>query len=125
MQVSTETDAQWLIVEAALLTVLVILNIVLNGWEGLQMEVEMRKRMEHVLRQLVYVRDEGINWTMENFPHLHTPLSASATLQWTFRDGKKVNCPWALLVEGDVILLKHVLGTIIVHKFVRVFRLKE
>ena len=86
--------------------ILVILNILLNTWEGFQSEVEMRRRMEHVLRQLIYVKERGVEWTPETFPHLHTPLSASATLQWTFRDGKKVNCPWALLVEGDLILLK-------------------
>merc|ERR1712141_218482 len=86
--------------------VLVILNILLNIWEGFQSKVEMRRRVEHVLRQLVYVKDRGVKWTPENFPHLHTPLSASATLQWTLRDGKKVNCPWALLVEGDIILIK-------------------
>ena len=75
IQVASAADARWLIVEGFVLIVLVILNILLNGWEGLQMEVEMRKRMEHVLRQLIYVRDQGINWTTENFPHLHTPLS--------------------------------------------------
>ena len=89
-----------------MILILVILNILLNVWEGLQTEVEMRKRMEHVLRQLVYVKDRGVSWTSDNFPHLHTPLSASATLQWTLRDGKKVNVPWSLLVEGDVILIK-------------------
>ena len=103
---SSTSESHWLILEAVIMMVLVILNILLNIWEGFQSEVEMRRRVEHVLRQLVYVKDRGVKWTPENFPHLHTPLSASATLQWTLRDGKKVNCPWALLVEGDIILIK-------------------
>ena len=37
---------------------------------------------------------------------LHTPLSASVVLQWTIRDGHKVNLPWALLVKDDLIYLK-------------------
>lgn len=34
------------------------------------------------------------------------PYSPSVTLQWTHRDGVLVNLPWALLVKGDVVLLK-------------------
>ena len=32
----------------------------------------------------------GVYWSQDNYPHLHTPLSASAVLQWTIRDGLKV-----------------------------------
>ena len=99
-------ESRWLIFEAVTILSLVFLNMLLNLWECFQSEIEMRKRMEHVLCQLMYVKQKGVNWTPDNFPHLHTPLSASATLQWTYRDSKKVNCPWALLVEGDLILLK-------------------
>lgn len=34
------------------------------------------------------------------------PYSPSVTLQWTQRDGVLVNLPWALLVKGDIVLLK-------------------
>lgn len=34
------------------------------------------------------------------------PFSPSVTLQWTQRDGLLVNLPWALLVKGDIVLLK-------------------
>ena len=27
-------------------------------------------------------------------------------LQWTLRDGAHVNLPWALLVKGDIIMVK-------------------
>ncbi|CAG0889218.1 unnamed protein product [Darwinula stevensoni] len=49
---------------------------------------------------------ETICWKEENYPHLHMPLSPCITLQWTIRDGKLVNLPWALLVEGDTVLLR-------------------
>ena len=49
---------------------------------------------------------ETICWKKENYPHLHMPLSPCITLQWTIRDGRLVNLPWALLVEGDTILLR-------------------
>lgn len=44
--------------------------------------------------------------SQENYPHIHCPQSPSITLQPTFRDGKIVNLPWALLVKGDVIVLR-------------------
>ena len=45
-------------------------------------------------------------WNAENYPHLHTPLSASIVLQWTIRDSHIINLPWALLVKGDIVLMK-------------------
>lgn len=33
-------------------------------------------------------------------------LCFSVTLQWTYRDGKIVNLPWALLVKDDIIVLR-------------------
>lgn len=47
-----------------------------------------------------------IHWTEKNYPDLYSPLSPCITLQWTFRDGKLVNLPWALLVKNDIILMK-------------------
>lgn len=35
-----------------------------------------------------------------------TPFSPCITLQWTYRDNKLINLPWALLVKGDVILVR-------------------
>lgn len=45
-------------------------------------------------------------WKAENYPHLCSPLSPCITLQWTYRDGHLVNLPWALLVAGDIIVIK-------------------
>lgn len=46
------------------------------------------------------------HWKKDNYPHLCMPYSPSVTLQWTQRDGVLVNLPWALLVKGDIVLLK-------------------
>lgn len=45
-------------------------------------------------------------WKPENYPHLCSPQSPCLTLQWTYRDGEIVNLPWALLVAGDIIVMK-------------------
>lgn len=45
-------------------------------------------------------------WLPENYPHLCSPFSPCITLQWTYRDGHLVNLPWALLVTGDVIMIR-------------------
>ena len=45
-------------------------------------------------------------WKSKNYPHLCSPQSPCLTLQWTYRDGEVVNLPWALLVAGDIIVMK-------------------
>jgi magnesium-transporting ATPase (P-type) len=47
-----------------------------------------------------------IEWDEKNYPDLFMPMSPCITLQWCYRDGKLVNLPWALLVDGDVIVLQ-------------------
>ena len=49
---------------------------------------------------------ELIHWSANNYPHLHTPVANTIVLQWTIRDRKQVNLPWALLVQNDLILIK-------------------
>lgn len=40
------------------------------------------------------------------FNNRFAPFSPCITLQWTYRDNKVVNLPWALLVKGDVIVVR-------------------
>ncbi|UXI15207.1 hypothetical protein NH340_JMT01150 [Sarcoptes scabiei] len=40
-----------------------------------------------------------------HFANLNAPQSPCISLQWTYRDGRLVNLPVSLLVEGDLILL--------------------
>nr|CAD7588508.1 unnamed protein product [Timema genevievae] len=57
----------------------------------------------HVRRKEASSRCE---WSAENYPHLFSPHAPCITLQWTYRDGKIINLPWALLVTGDVIVIR-------------------
>lgn len=65
----------------------------------------MRTRTEW-LRNFVNEWKHKCEWIPENYPHIHSPQSPSITLQATIRDGNIVNLPWALLVKGDVIVLR-------------------
>ena len=87
---------------------LVCLNVFLAVFEEHQRRTEMRNRLTHVLSKLSLVAESDLfRWAANNFPHPHTPLSASVVLQWAYRDGGvKVNVPWALLAKGDVVLIK-------------------
>jgi hypothetical protein len=62
--------------------------------------------LEYITKRLDRMKHDAGAWQPSNYPHLHTPLSSSVVLQWTLRNGSLVNLPWALLVEGDVILIK-------------------
>ena len=48
---------------------------------------------------------EKVIWSEDQYPNLTLPDSRSFTLVWTYRDGRVVNLPWNLVVEGDVIIL--------------------
>jgi hypothetical protein len=62
--------------------------------------------LEYITKRLDRMKHDAGAWQPSNYPHLHTPLSSSVVLQWTLRNASLVNLPWALLVEGDVILIK-------------------
>jgi len=65
----------------------------------------MKTRVEWILDFLNEWK-EKCDWKPEHYPHIHSPQSPSITLQATIRDGNVVNLPWALLVQGDVIILR-------------------
>ena len=98
-------DRDWLLSEAALLLLAVALNLALNVREQYLREVELHRRVEHVINRLRQVKDD-VHWSSAHYPHPHTPLCSSIVLQWTLRDRRQVNLPWALLVEGDLVMLK-------------------
>lgn len=98
-------ESGWYWIEGIFLFILTTFNVGLNIVEQMLLENEMKLRVEHVVNRLHQVKDH-INWSQSNYPHLHTPLANSIILQWTIRDKKQVNLPWALLVEKDLILIK-------------------
>ena len=95
----------WFLSEAALLVAATLLNVFLNVREQYLREVELHRRVGHVINRLRQVKDD-VRWSSAHYPHPHTPLCSSIVLQWTLRDKRQVNLPWALLVEGDLVMLK-------------------
>lgn len=84
---------------------LVVLNFILVVSDNKLRHEEIPYRVRVLLDQLEVAKNTS-QWNPENYPHLCSPLSPCLTLQWTYRDGHIVNLPWALLVAGDIIVMK-------------------
>lgn len=89
-----------------------LLLLILGGTIAIVLR-EDRLRRSEIYRKVRSVLDEiqlahrlCNEWSDENYPNLCSPLSPCVTLQWTYRDGRIVNLPWALLVKGDYIILR-------------------
>lgn len=67
---------------------------------------ELYRKVDQILMELTNATILCKGWTLNNYPHLCCPLSPCVALQWTYRDGKIVNLPWALLVRGDYIVMR-------------------
>ena len=92
---------------ALILLVLTAVSLVLSGWESYQASVEVFKRAEkmvELVRRSAAAEDSA--WQEAQYPSLDTPPSPSLLLQRTLRDGQTLNLPWALLVTGDLVLLR-------------------
>ncbi|XP_046406252.1 transmembrane protein 94 isoform X2 [Ischnura elegans] len=89
------------------LTIIILLaiNFFLVAWDNKLRHIEIPQRIRYILSQLE-VASEKVQWSSNNYPHLCSPYSPCITLQWTYRDGHLVNLPWALLVAGDVVLMR-------------------
>ncbi|KAK2908555.1 hypothetical protein Q8A67_004392 [Cirrhinus molitorella] len=67
---------------------------------------EMPRRVETLLNTLQeYLQHPSSDW-LRGTEDLFAPLSPAVSRQWTYRDGKLVNLPVSLLVEGDIISLR-------------------
>lgn len=91
--------------ESLLIGILLIGNMSLELYDNKLRHNEVPNRVKAILQKLES-QINNIQWTQENYPDLYSPPSPCITLQWTFRDGKLVNLPWALLVKDDVILIR-------------------
>ncbi|XP_050541863.1 transmembrane protein 94 isoform X2 [Daktulosphaira vitifoliae] len=98
-------ELRYLFDDSLMLFVLLSINVALVMWDNKLRHEEMFTKLDHVLKKLNVFKDK-CHWKKENYPHLCMPFSPSVTLQWTQRDGILVNLPWALLVKGDIVLLK-------------------
>ncbi|XP_050346220.1 transmembrane protein 94 isoform X2 [Nymphalis io] len=95
----------YLLWEALFLFILLAINFLIAFNEEYIYNNEIPHRVKKVLETL----DEAIEkclWRENHYPHLCAPFSPCVILQWTYRDGVVVNLPWALLVEGDTVVLR-------------------
>ena len=111
--------------QAILLLLLVAGNVSINYFDQYSAEREMRQRLDYISKRLDQIKSDAGAWLPTNYPHLHTPLSSSVVCQWTLRNGSLVNLPWALLVEGDVILIKPGQVTFFLYTTPKVFQLRK
>ncbi|PIK55716.1 hypothetical protein BSL78_07376 [Apostichopus japonicus] len=88
------------LIEAAFLILFCALNLYLSGWNF------HLKQRELIDQSRSLLKDMKGEWSSEDYLPLHSPQSSSISLQWTYRDGELVNLPQALLVEGDIIVVR-------------------
>ncbi|XP_041363282.1 transmembrane protein 94-like [Gigantopelta aegis] len=95
----------WWLIEATFLLSVMIFNSTLNLWHSRMENMELITVMKQVIKD-VWDSLQNESWKQDDYLNIHSPLSPCVSLQWTMRDGKLINLPVALLVKGDVILLR-------------------
>ncbi|XP_012230402.1 endoplasmic reticulum magnesium-transporting P-type ATPase isoform X2 [Linepithema humile] len=103
--VLNETWYSTLPYDGLIICCLVVLNFILVVSDNRLRHKEIPHRVKILLDQLDVAR-ATCRWKPKNYPQLCGPQSPCLTLQWTYRDGEIVNLPWALLVAGDIIVMK-------------------
>ncbi|XP_023717752.1 transmembrane protein 94-like [Cryptotermes secundus] len=91
--------------EGIVILVFVTINVICVARENNLRYGEIPQRICNLLEKLKDAT-RSCYWLPENYPHLCSPFSPCITLQWTYRDGHLINLPWALLVTGDVIMIR-------------------
>ncbi|VEN47495.1 unnamed protein product [Callosobruchus maculatus] len=87
------------------ISVLLIINVSLEIYDNKLRHNEILNRVKSILERLLSELP-NIKWNPEHYPDLCSPFSPCITSQWVYRDNKLVNIPWALLVKGDIILIR-------------------
>ncbi|XP_048256879.1 transmembrane protein 94-like [Haliotis rufescens] len=95
----------WWLVLAFFLVLAVVFNSALNICCVLMTRREYSDIIKRVLKKLWDCR-KITEWNASNYPNSTSPLTPCVSLQWTLRDGERVNLPQPLLVIGDIILLR-------------------
>ncbi|GJQ72359.1 hypothetical protein Trydic_g3444 [Trypoxylus dichotomus] len=98
-------DSAFYLVESLLIIVLLTLNVGFQLYDKKMRHNEIPDRVKRLIGTIER-QVKNLKWNFENYPHLYSPISPCITLQWTFRDNTVVNLPWALLVKGDIILVR-------------------
>lgn len=67
---------------------------------------ELHRKVREVLAEINLAKTICSEWIDENYPNLCSPVSPCVTLQWTYRNDRIINLPWALLVRDDLIIIR-------------------
>lgn len=91
---------------ATCVLVILIATIILVIYESYSRRTEIFRKVRLIINEIQLAQTLSREWTTQNYPNVSNPISPCITLQWTYRDGKIVNLPWALLVKHDVIVIR-------------------
>lgn len=86
--------------------VILLATLILVIYDSYLRRTEIFRKARLILNEIELAQKLCTEWTTENYPNVCSPMSPCVTLQWTYRDGKIVNLPWALLVKNDVIVIR-------------------
>lgn len=89
-----------------LVLLILVFNILFVYREEKLRSTEMIRKSKELLDEIELSIILSKDWKSVNYPHLCSPLSPCISLCWTYRDKELRNLPTALLVEGDVIVLR-------------------
>ncbi|XP_043940880.1 transmembrane protein 94 isoform X2 [Protopterus annectens] len=96
------------IVNALALLLLLLLNFFLVWRQESLRRSEVIRRLRGIVEKLNEALKEGheLKWLDSLYPDLFMPIAPAWSLHWAYRDGRLVNLPVSLLVEGDIIALR-------------------
>jgi hypothetical protein len=93
-------------ITAFFVLLILVLNVLFVRREDELKRTEMIRKARLVLEDIQLAIYLSKDWKDINYPDLCSPLSPCISLVWTYRDNRLVNLPTALLVEGDIIVLR-------------------
>lgn len=85
---------------------ILLATIILVIYESYLRRTEIFRKVRLIINEIELAQKLCTSWTTENYPNVCSPMSPCVTLQWTYRNGKIINLPWALLVKNDVIVIR-------------------
>ncbi|XP_069785124.1 transmembrane protein 94 isoform X3 [Narcine bancroftii] len=96
------------VLNAGILFLLIFLNLYVIGRQGRLKKGEVVARLQEIIKKLneTLVGNGDLKWENASYPDLFMPSAPSWSLHWAYRDGRLVNLPVSLLVEGDIIALR-------------------
>lgn len=85
---------------------ILLATVTLVVYERYLRRTEIFRKIRLIINEIELAQTLCDDWTTENYPNICSPMSPCVTLQLSYRDGKLINIPWALLVKNDVIIIR-------------------